>query len=154
MKNITITEVAKDAGVSIKTVSRVINQAKEVAGITREKVLKSIKKLDFKPNKDARSLKSKKSFLIGIIYDNPNKYYLSDIQTGALKACQDTNYNIVLQECNYRSKDLTSKVSHFINNAELNGLVLTPPLCDNATLLDYLAKQNIHVSLISPPPTL
>ncbi len=151
MKNITITDVAKDAGVSIKTVSRVINQEKEVAAITREKVLKSIKKLDFKPNKDARGLRSKKSFLIGIVYDNPNKYYLSDIQSGALKACAGTNYNIVLQECKYKSKDINHVIGKFISNAGLNGIVLTPPLSDNAKLLDYLEKQNIFVSLIAPP---
>jgi len=70
---VTIKDVSKDAAVSIKTVSRVINNEANVAETTKEKVLSSVKKLGFKPNKSAQSLRSKKSYMLALLYDNPNK---------------------------------------------------------------------------------
>lgn len=55
---VTIKDVSKDASVSIKTVSRVINNEANVAEATKNKVLASVKKLGFKPNKSAQSLRS------------------------------------------------------------------------------------------------
>ena len=71
--SVTIKDVSKDAGVSIKTVSRVINNEDNVSESTKEKVLKSVTKLGFKPNKSAQSLRSKRSYMIALLYDNPNK---------------------------------------------------------------------------------
>ena len=147
----TIKDVAADAGVSIKTVSRVINNEPAVAKTTRTTVLKSIKKLKFTPNKDAQGLRSKKSFLIGLLYDNPNKYYLSDVQSGSLNACAGTNYNLVLQECKNNSSGLISKVTNFIKTADLNGVILTPPLTDNLKLVAAITKLNVPISFIAPP---
>ena len=147
----TIKDVAFDAGVSIKTVSRVINNEPAVAKATKTLVLKSIKKLQFKPNKDAQGLRSKKSFLIGLLYDNPNKYYLSDVQSGSLKACSETHYNLVLQECKNNSANLITKVINFINLANLNGVILTPPLSDNNKLIQAIETLRIPISFIAPP---
>jgi DNA-binding LacI/PurR family transcriptional regulator len=72
--SVTIKDVSKDAGVSIKTVSRVINNEDNVSESTKEKVLKSVTKLGFKPNKSAQSLRSKRSYMIvcfTIIQINP-----------------------------------------------------------------------------------
>ena len=85
---VTIKDVSKDASVSIKTVSRVINNEANVAEKTKEKVLTSVKKLGFKPNKSAQSLRSKKSYMLALLYDNPNKSYLADIQSGIFNACK------------------------------------------------------------------
>ena len=74
--SVTIKDVSKDAGVSIKTVSRVINNEENVSESTKEKVLKSVTKLGFKPNKSAQSLRSKRSYMIALLYDNPNNLIL------------------------------------------------------------------------------
>ena len=150
-KKATIKDVASDAGVSIKTVSRVINNEPAVAKNTKTMVLESIKKLKFTPNKDAQGLRSKRSFLIGLLYDNPNKYYLSDVQSGSLNACTGTNYNLVLQECNNNAPGLITKVTSFIKDADLNGVILTPPLSDNTKLVAAISKLNVPISFIAPP---
>ena len=106
---VTIKDVSKDASVSIKTVSRVINNEANVAEKTKEKVLTSVKKLGFKPNKSAQSLRSKKSYMLALLYDNPNKSYLADIQSGIFNACKTSGYNLVIQECDYKSPDLKLK---------------------------------------------
>jgi len=149
-KKATIKDVASDAGVSIKTVSRVINNEPAVAKNTKAMVLKSIKKLKFTPNKDAQGLRSKRSFLIGLLYDNPNKYYLSDVQSGSLNACTGTNYNLVLQECRTNAPGLVTKVTSFIKNDDLNGVILTPPLSDNTKLIAAISQLNIPISFIAP----
>lgn len=73
----TINDVAKDAGVSIKTVSRVINNETSVRDNTREKVMASVEKLNFQPNLAARSLAGTKAYSIAYIYDNLMRTTLS-----------------------------------------------------------------------------
>ena len=100
---VTIKDVSKDAVVSIKTVSRVINNEANVAEATKKKVLASVKKLGFKPNKSAHILRSNKSYMLALLYDNPNKSYLADVPSGISNACKNTGYNLVIQECDYKS---------------------------------------------------
>ena len=73
MKKVTINSVASYAGVSKKTVSRVLNNEPNVSDATREKVLKVFKELDYTPNPIARGLAQNRSFIIGCLYDNPSK---------------------------------------------------------------------------------
>ena len=72
--SVTIKDVSKDANVSIKTVSRVINNEVNVSEDTKHKVLQSITKLGFKPNKNAQSLRSKRSYMIAFTGKKPNHY--------------------------------------------------------------------------------
>ena len=63
----TITDVAKQAGVSMKTVSRVLNNEPNVAKTTRERVMQAASDLNYSPNLAARGLASSKSYLIGLL---------------------------------------------------------------------------------------
>ena len=67
-KNITIYDVAREAGVSLATVSRVINGANVVKPDTRDRVLEAIQRLDFKPNQIARGLATSKTTTIAIVF--------------------------------------------------------------------------------------
>ena len=77
--NITIQDVAKLAGVSMMTVSRVISKKTNVKESTRIKILNAIEQLNFQPNVAARNLAGSVSYFLGLIYDNPNAAYLSQI---------------------------------------------------------------------------
>ena len=147
---VTIKDVSKDANVSIKTVSRVINNEINVADITKDKVLVSIKKLGFKPNKSAQSLRSKRSYMIALLYDNPNKHYLADIQSGILKVCKETSYNLVLQECDYKNDSLGLEIIEFIKDFQIDGLIITPPLSDMSNFLATLDQSKVQYSIIAP----
>ena len=68
MKKTTIYDVAEEAGVSLATVSRVINGSNVVKPATRERVLDAIKKLDFNPNQIARGLATSKTTSIAIVF--------------------------------------------------------------------------------------
>jgi LacI family transcriptional regulator len=88
----TINDVAKQAGVSIKTVSRVMNNEQSVRQPTREKVMLAVNELSYKPNLAARNLAGSKAYTVAFIYDNPNAYYIIDMQNGILSACKKTRF--------------------------------------------------------------
>ena len=148
--SVTIKDVSKDAKVSIKTVSRVINNEINVSEDTKQKVLQSISKLDFKPNKSAQSLRSKRSYMIALLYNNPNKHYLADIQSGILEVCKETGYNLVLQECDYKNKNLSAEIIEFVTDFQIDGLIVTPPLSDMDDFLEHLDRHHIEHAIIAP----
>ena len=148
--SVTIKDVSKDASVSIKTVSRVINNEANVAESTKKKVLLSVKKLGFKPNKSAQSLRSKKSYMLALLYDNPNKSYLADVQSGIFNACKSTGYNLVIQECDYKSSELKNDIVQFVDDFRIDGLIITPPLSDMSDFLNHLDLSEIQYSVIAP----
>lgn len=140
---ITISEVAEKAGVSIKTVSRVMNNEAGVRSATKEKVQAAMAELNYRPSQAARSLASTQSFQIGFIYDNPNAYYVIDMQNGILNICHQNNYELLIHPCNASATNIVEEILQLIKKSNLDGLVLTPPLSENQQLIFELQKKNI-----------
>lgn len=134
----TINDVAKYAGVSIKTVSRVTNNEPSVKQVTVDKVNKAIKALNYQPNLAARNLAGTKSYTIGFIYDNPNAYYIIDMQNGILSACKNKGYELVIHPCNAKSESICEELTTLVKYSRLAGLVLTPPLSEDQKVLKAL----------------
>src|SRR4030095_2036627 len=89
-KRITITEVAERAGVSIKTVSRVLNRESNVRAAMRDKVLSAAEALNYAPHISARRLAARRSFIIALLYhDDDVNHYIPDIQHGALEVIRE-----------------------------------------------------------------
>ncbi|TGE76654.1 transcriptional regulator [Pseudoalteromonas sp. KS88] len=149
MKKVTINSVASYAGVSKKTVSRVLNNEPNVSDATREKVLKVFKELDYTPNPIARGLAQNRSFIIGCIYDNPSKSYITRVQTGALAACQENNYNLLIHPCDMRGDALISNIEQLLQSSRLDGLVLTPPFSDFKELVDFLKTKKVPYARVA-----
>ncbi len=149
MKKVTINSVASYAGVSKKTVSRVLNNEPNVSAATREKVLAVFKELDYTPNPIARGLAQNRSFIIGCIYDNPSKSYITRVQTGALAACQENNYNLLIHPCELRGDALINNIEQLLQSSRLDGLVLTPPFCDFGELVDFLKSKKIPYARVA-----
>jgi len=156
MRKATIDDVAKMAGVSIKTVSRVVNNEPNVRESTQQAVQKVVQKLNYRPNPSARSLAGTRSYLIALLYDDPDLYenpssnYIVNIQQGALRVCKSENYGLVIHPCNYRDKDLNIQISALISHSKIDGLILAPPLCDQKSLLAAISKIGTPAVLISP----
>ena len=110
MAKVTIDDVAELAGVSIKTVSRVVNREPNVRESTREKVNEAIAQLNYRPNLSARNLASHRSHVVAFIYDDPSAYeapsagYVIRMQQGALRACRAAHYELLIHPCNYRNR--------------------------------------------------
>lgn len=90
----TIKDVADRSGVSIATVSRVINGADVVSEKSRKKVLEAIKELDFKPNQVARSLVLQKNTMIGVLIPALGNQFYGEILNGVEEACSELEYDV------------------------------------------------------------
>lgn len=150
----TITDVAKQAGVSMKTVSRVLNNEPNVAEKTRARVKEIARELRYSPNLAARGLATSKSYLIALIYDNPSPNYISHIQRGAIKACREANYHLVVEPMSLTQATFHEEKVKFVqavlDRLPVDGVILTPPLSDDLAVLDVLKELDIKCVRIAP----
>jgi LacI family transcriptional regulator len=144
---VTIHDVARHAGVSPMTVSRVINAETNVRDETRAKVNASIKALRFSPNKAARSLASAETVHIGILYANSTASYLSELLLGSLEQSSLSGCQLVMEQC----EDLESerKAIQRLIAGGVDGVILPAPLCDSEDALKAVADANIPAVLVT-----
>ena len=95
-QTITIYDVAREAAVSMATVSRVVNGNPNVKPATRKKVLEVIDRLDYRPNAVARGLASKKTTTVGVIIPDVTNVYFSSLARGIDDVAAMYKYNIIL----------------------------------------------------------
>jgi LacI family transcriptional regulator len=143
-------DVARAAGVSPKTVSRVLNDEANVRPSTREKVRAAMAAMDYRPHQPARSLASNRSFLIAMLYDNPSSNYLTEIQAGVLEACDLHHYNMMMRPLRMEDGDFLERVDRLLSHLHPDGLVLTPPITDHPALLQRLRERRVLYASISP----
>jgi LacI family transcriptional regulator len=139
----TIKDVARRAQVSIKTVSRVINHEASVRDGTRERVLKAIDELQYRPDLSARSLRSAKAYAIGLVYDNPNAHYIIGLQSGVLSVCREMGFGLQIHPCDSSSPGLIRELTELVQRSHLAGLVLAPPMSESIPLLRTLAAAGV-----------
>lgn len=146
----TIMDVARHAGVSIKTVSRVLNKEPNVTDKTRDKVNAAVKELRYRPNLSARGLASSKSYLLALLYDNPSSDYIAGIQEGATKVCRERGYHLVIEPLAITERDMTSEMEILLERLPVDGVILTPPICEDERLLKLFTKNNTPYVQIAP----
>lgn len=150
-KPVSIYDVAKRAGVSIKTVSLVINRQPNVSLQTRTAVLAAIDALAYKPNVFARGLASERSYLIGLLHDVAPGSYIADLQLGALARCRDEGYHLIVELLNpAQDHDVDSRVRALVSESVLHGVILTPPLCDDRTIMQELTAAKTPFVRVAP----
>jgi len=144
---VTIHDVARHAGVSPMTVSRVINAETNVRDETRARVNASIKALRFSPNKAARSLASAETVHIGILYASSTAAYLSQLMLGSLEQSSLSGAQLVMEQC----EDLESerKAIQRLIAGGVDGVILPAPLCDSEDALKAVADANIPAVLVT-----
>src|SRR3982750_3744337 len=118
----TINDVARIAGVSKKTVSRVINRSPLLNEDTRRRVEGVIGDLGYIPNPPARALALGRNFLIGLVHDNPNAQTVMNVQQGMLEALYDTEFEMVVRPLNRGSATMLQDLRHFLERQRLFGL--------------------------------
>ena len=146
----TIDDVAAAAGVSIKTVSRVINDEPGVRSETRGRVRDAILALRYRPSLSARSLAGKRSHLLGLVYDNPSANYVFDVQSGAMARCRDGHLRLFIQSCNDLGEDRVEEVTAMVDQTHVDGLVVTPPLSSDQALITTLEARRLPFVRLAP----
>jgi LacI family transcriptional regulator len=139
----TIKDVAALAKVSLKTVSRVINDEASVKASTRARVLKVIEELAYRPDQSARSLRGARSYAIGLVYDNPNPHYIIAVQNGVLSVCRERGYGLQIHPCDSTAPRLADELCTLVAQARLAGLVLAPPMSEQEALIAHLAQAEV-----------
>jgi LacI family transcriptional regulator len=148
--SVTIDDVAALAGVSIKTVSRVLNREPHVRPVMRDKVLSAVQTLNYKPNFAARALAGSRAYLLGLYYDNPSPGYISGVQFGAMSACREAGYHLLVEQLDGESLGSLGLVEAMLSTVKTDGLILSPPVCDRSELLDILDSRRIPYVRIAP----
>jgi len=146
----TISDVAEVAGVSIKTVSRVFNEEPNVREETRQRVLQVVADLDYHPNIAARSLAGRKSFLIGLLYDNPCANYILGLQSGSLDRLRGDKWRLLVVPCEDSARMGGKSTVSMVRAAGVGGVILTSPICDNAEIVNELLAARIPMVRIAP----
>jgi len=130
----TINDVARIAGVSKKTVSRVINRSPLLNKDTRERVESVIARLGYVPNPQARALALRRNFLIGLLHDNPNAQMVLNFQEGVLEAIRETEFALVVRPVDRHSPAMLNDVRTFLEKQRLFGVLILPPISENDEL--------------------
>ncbi len=140
----TINDVAARAGVSKKTVSRVINGSPGLRDPMREKVQSAIAELGFVPNPQARALALRRNFLIVLFHDNPNAQTVLNFQNGVLQAIKDTDFALVVRPVERTSESILEDVRDFLERQRPWGAMLLPPISEHDDLAKLLQEQGVR----------
>ncbi len=138
------------AGVSIKTVSRVLNKEKYVRDETRQKVEAAVAALNFSPSLAARTLAGSRSFQIALIYDNHSPYYIHAMQEGVWSRCKEEGVRMLAQPVDIDSPTLAQEIGGLIDETHVDGVILSSPVTDAPAALEELERRGIRFVRISP----
>jgi LacI family transcriptional regulator len=137
----TISDVARAAGVSLMTVSRVINNEANVRPATREKVEAAIAQLNYAPNPAARSLAGAAQIRIGMLYSNPSQGFLSEFLLGTLDQASRLDVQMVVEKCEIGDHEV--EVARHLIAGGIDGVILPPPLCEAEAVLTLLREAGV-----------
>lgn len=143
----TVADVARHAGVSPMTVSRVINCEPNVLPATRDKVTAAITALGYVPNPAARSLAGGQQCRIALLHANPSAAYLSEFLMGSLAQASQIDVQLIVEHCDLIESP--AQLVHRLAGHRVDAVLLPPPLCDDAALLMALHVAGMPMAQIA-----
>ena len=139
---ITINDIARLSGVSKKTVSRVLNEHPLVNTETRKRIKQIINEYGYRPDPQARGLALRRSFLVGLAYDNPSPQYVVNMQRGILDTFEDTEYQLVLHPVDRGSDSYIDRLRRFVESHRPAGIIMPPSVSEDAEIAALLGELN------------
>jgi LacI family transcriptional regulator len=121
-ETITIYDVAREAGVSMATVSRVVNGNPNVKPATRKKVLNVIRQLGYRPNAVARGLASKKTTTVGVVIPDISNHFYAELTRGIEDIAAMYHYNIILSNSDLKKEKEISLIETLLEK-QVDGLL-------------------------------
>lgn len=139
----TVLDVARDAGVSPMSVSRVINNKKNVSGELRRRVLAAAKRVGYQPNLAGRLLRSQQATRVGVLYGNPSAAYLNELMLGVLEGAMQAGAQVEVERCNtprgYR------RAAERLLDAHVDGILLPSPVSTSLRTIHELKQADVSV---------
>lgn len=149
-------DVAEYAGVSIKTVSRVLNNEPYVQEKLRDKVREAVRTLNYIPSQSARSLRGSRSYNITQICHVGASSYVNQIQFGAMVACQQHGYQLSLALIEGLGEETPAQIradlARMQNVYQPDGVLLTAPYSNNPHVVAALRELNLPATCVGPMP--
>jgi DNA-binding LacI/PurR family transcriptional regulator len=146
MRRITIREVARRAGVSHQTVSRVINNSPDVSAETREQVQQAILELDYHPNAQAVSLSRNRSNIVGMIVDRAGDMFFGPMVDGACQALTEHGRFMLLAQTDHLAQP--SAIEALLRSRRIDGLILALPIEASLEQARQLAQRRLPLVLV------
>ena len=146
----TLSDIAKLAKVSIKTASRVVRQESNVSPKTRTAVEAAMKALKYRPSVAPRATVGSRSYVLALIFDNPNTSYIVELLRGALEQARKDGYHLLVEPVNLASANVAEDITNLLIQSNLDGMILPPPLCDDPAILQALVSSGKPFARISP----
>lgn len=156
-KKPTIDDVAARANVARTTVSRVLNNGPNVREEVRERVQAAIAELGYRVNAQARHLASGSGRQIGLIHatdteSEPNSYYHSGLELGAMRACAERGFTLVTHTAMPARESDRERIIDLARSGSYDGLILTPPYSDDIALIEAIKALDCPLVCISAGP--
>lgn len=162
---VTIKHVASDAGVSLQTVSRVINNEPNVRPAMKARVQASIDKLGYVPSIAAQRMSGSRSYLILAINDRDRTIadwrarqggdWIDQMLLGGMLKCAEYGYRMLFELVDTHSDHVERELGAIIAALQPDGVILTPPHSENPQITSFLAKHRIpfaRIGSIEPGP--
>ena len=122
-RTVSIKDVAAASGVSIATVSNVLNNRRFVSEELKQRVYKAVDELDYTVNPIARSMRASKSFAVGVVVLDLNCIFFAPMLKGIQKVMSRAGYSVIMYDSNY-SMELEMKYSRMLANSMVDGIIL------------------------------
>lgn len=145
---VTIDAVAAHAGVSPMTVSRVVNNRGMVRDATRERVLRAVRELGYRPNLAASALAAAQHTCIALIYTNPSSAYLRELLVGALNGSNRTATQLVIADWDTPDAESPRTAARLLARS-VAGVILPPPLCESRSVVMEFVRAGVPVVSIA-----
>jgi len=145
---ITIDDVAAHAGVSAMTVSRVIHGHASVRDANRERVMRSVRELDYRPNLAASAPAAAHPTCIALIYTNPSSSYLRELLVGALRGSTRAAAQLVIATWDELGTQARCEAARQLSTS-VAGVILPPPLCESKAIVDPFVAAGVAVVSIA-----
>lgn len=163
----TIKDVAREAGVSFKTVSRVINRNPSVNAEMRQAVELAMQKLRYRPHTAARALRGQRSYSLALLTgwadEPPNLFapdntdephfseFFSELTIGCGVTCRKNGYHLICEFLSYGDRERAEQdMGGLLDNLRPDGLLISPPLCDVPWLLDLVERRRVRYARLLP----
>jgi len=157
-KSVTIREVAEDAGVSLQTVSRVINDGPNVRPQMRDKVQASIDRLGYVPSLAAQRMSGSRSYIILAINDRERTLqdwrerqgtdWVDQMLLGGILTCSKHGYRMMVELVDTHIDHVERELGATISALQPDGVILTPPHSENKLITELLERRNIPFARI------